>query len=174
MIVISEVGRRHAQYVLRLQIVTTPTLASWRIHSRKLLAPRMFWMPAWRRHRWNRIISRYFIFIIIISFINSSITLQRDRKTYMLKIPIKRVDSTYRKVDAIPQIVHCLQPVEVNLQFGLDWIEPNYSEAVFTEKRRVGDPMLELNITLLSYLIVDAENWLSVPKTANADECFPN
>ncbi len=53
-------------------------------------------------------------------------------------------------------------------------IEPNYSEAVFTEKRRVGDPMLELNITLLSYLIVDAENWLSVPKTANADECFPN
>ncbi len=52
-------------------------------------------------------------------------------------------------------------------------IEPNYSEAVFIEKRRVWDPMLELTI-ILPYLTVDAENQLSAPKTTNADECFPN
>jgi len=41
----------------------------------------------------------------------------------MLEILTNRVDSTYREVDAIPQIVHCLQTVEVNPHFGLDRIE---------------------------------------------------
>ena len=48
----------------------------------------------------------------------------------MLKIPTKRVDSTYREVDVIPQIVHCLQIVEVNPQFGLDRIENIFNDNI--------------------------------------------
>ncbi len=52
-------------------------------------------------------------------------------------------------------------------------IEPNFSEAVFIEKRRVAGPILELTV-ISPYLIVDAENQLSNPTTMNADErMFP-
>ncbi len=48
------------------------------------------------------------------------------------------------------------------------------TEAVFTEKRGVWDPMLELTITS-TFLIVDSEVQLSTTATTtNADECFPN
>jgi hypothetical protein len=44
-------------------------------------------------------------------------------------------------------------------------------EAVFKEKRGIGDPMLQLTITS-PYLIVDSEVQLSIPTTTNSGECF--
>jgi hypothetical protein len=41
----------------------------------------------------------------------------------MVKISMKREYTTNCEVDAIPQIAHCLQMVEINPQFGLYCVE---------------------------------------------------
>jgi hypothetical protein len=49
----------------------------------------------------------------------------------MFKILIKREYTTNCEVDAIPQIVHCLQTVEINPQFGLYCIENIFNSSIY-------------------------------------------
>ncbi len=49
----------------------------------------------------------------------------------MFKISIKREYTTNCEVDAIPQIVHCLQTVEINPHFGLYCVENIFKSFIY-------------------------------------------